>query len=193
MNVKFPFLLGVALCSGHAFSATGEQAESAGPDATAKTEAFPKAKKPVKAKRKTVPAKKVVRSKSKPKAEKPPEDKAAIEAGTDLYKKELAQRIEQANADKVYVVRPQALLRSVVVVQFVVDANGKLVSSQIRRSNHDNETEASALASLRSAAPFPKPPAKLLRGGRLELHETWLFNDDGRFQIRSTAQQQIDQ
>jgi protein TonB len=90
-------------------------------------------------------------------------------------------------------VQPQAMLRSVVVVEFVVDRNGKLLKSGIRRSNRDRESEATALASLRASAPLPKPPADLVRTGRLELNETWLFNDDGRFQIRSTALRQLDQ
>jgi len=43
---------------------------------------------------------------------------------------------------------------------------------------------------LRSTAPFPKPPAALLSGGRVELSETWLFNNNGRFQLRTIAQPQ---
>jgi protein TonB len=65
-----------------------------------------------------------------------------------------------------------------------------VISSVIQRSNRDPVTEAAALASLRSVAPLPKPPTKLLTNGRLEMLETWLFNDDGRFQIRSIAQAQ---
>jgi protein TonB len=130
------------------------------------------------------------RSAKTAKPRKPPAPTAnavALMAATDSYKKELARSIEQANPDQVYATQPQALLRSVVVLEFVIDPNGKLLSSRIRRSNRDKETEALALASLRAAAPFPKPPAGLLRRGRLELNETWLFNNDGRFQIRSTA------
>jgi protein TonB len=121
------------------------------------------------------------------------ENAAVLAAATDSYKKTLAEHIVQANPDQVYAERPQALLRSVVVVQFTINSSGRLLSSRIRRSNRDAETEAAALASLRAAAPLPKPPASLLRGGRLELHETWLFNKDGRFQIRSTALEQINQ
>ncbi|MEC5215296.1 protein TonB [Actimicrobium sp. GrIS 1.19] len=107
------------------------------------------------------------------------------------YKEDLAQRICETNSTKVYVSRPQALLRGVIVVKFVVDANGKLISSEITRGNRDGAIEATALASLRSTAPFPKPASNLLRNGRVELSETWLFNNDGRFQIRSIAQPQM--
>ncbi|HEY0844508.1 MAG TPA: TonB family protein [Noviherbaspirillum sp.] len=114
-------------------------------------------------------------------------------ATVDAYKHELALRISELNAGKVYPGRPQALLRSVVVLRYAVDARGNLVRSEIMRSNRDRETESTALAALRSAAPFPKPAAHLLRRGQLELAETWLFNNDGRFQLRTIAQPQMDQ
>jgi protein TonB len=67
-----------------------------------------------------------------------------------------------------------------------------LVRSEIMRSNHDNETETIALRSLRSAAPLPRPDSHLLRNGQIEVIETWLFNDDGRFQLRTIALPQMD-
>ena len=83
----------------------------------------------------------------------------------DEYKREIGRRIQQVNSTKVYVVRPQALLRSVIVMRFVIDAQGDLVRSEIMRTNHDKQTEMS---------------------------ESWLFNNDGKFQVRSVALQQID-
>jgi protein TonB len=116
-------------------------------------------------------------------------------AGTTLeaYKEVLAQHISNANAHQVYGGQPQAFLRSVIVLKFSLDASGKLLQSDIIRSNHDSVTEAAALTSLRSSAPFPRPALHLLKQGRLELSETWLFNADGRFQIRSIAQPQMSQ
>jgi protein TonB len=109
----------------------------------------------------------------------------------DAYKRDLALRITEVNSTKIYPGQPQALLRAVIVVRFTVDGGGKLIRSNIVRSNHDSAAEATAVASLRNAAPFPKPPSILLQNGRLELTETWLFNKDGRFQIRSVAQAQM--
>lgn len=109
------------------------------------------------------------------------------------YKIALANRIVQVNSTKVYIGRPQALLRSVVVVKYVVDANGSLLRSEILRSNRDRITEATALSTLRSTAPFPKPASSLLSHGRIELMETWLFNNDGRFQLRTIAEAQMDE
>lgn len=107
------------------------------------------------------------------------------------YKEELAHRISETNSTKVYPGHPQALLRAVVVIKFTVDARGKLLRSEIVRGNRDSATEATALSSLRATAPFPKPAAALLRNGRVEISETFLFNTDGRYQIRSIAQTQL--
>lgn len=120
-------------------------------------------------------------------------DRESNAASIDAYKRELALRISEINNSKVYSGRPQALLRSVVVLRYYVDARGNLVRSEVMRSNRDRETESTALASLRNSAPFPKPASHLLRRGQLELAETWLFNNDGRFQLRTIAQPQMDQ
>lgn len=120
-------------------------------------------------------------------------DATSTENTVNGYKRDLAQRITEVNSIKVYTTRPQALLRSVVVVRYSVDGGGRLLRSEIMRSNRDRETEATALASLRNAAPFPKPASHLLRHGKVELSETWLFNNDGRFQLRSLALPQMDQ
>ena len=110
----------------------------------------------------------------------------------DEYKHELGLRIQQVNSTKVYVGRPQALLRAVIVVDFVVDAQGSLVSSEFMRSNHDKAAEATAMSTLKITAPFPKPPPSLLHAGKVEMSESWLFNNDGKFQLRSVALQQMD-
>lgn len=120
------------------------------------------------------------------------EESVSRASTVDGYKRDLALRISESSAGKVYPGRPQALLRSVVVLRYTVDARGHLVKSEIMRSNRDRETESTALATLRSAAPFPKPAPHLLRRGELELAETWLFNNDGRFQLRTIAQAQMD-
>lgn len=110
----------------------------------------------------------------------------------DRYKRLVAQRIAEVNPDKIYPGNPQALLRSVVVLKYVLDANGKLVHSDTLRSNGDSVTVATALSALRNAAPFPPPPNNLLNHGRMEILETMLFNNDGRFQLRSIAEPQLD-
>lgn len=107
------------------------------------------------------------------------------------YKRDLAERIAQVNSTKVYVERPQALLRSVIVIKYTIAPDGKLLRAEIVRSNHDRAAESTALSSLDTTAPFPKPASHLLKNGRVEISETWLFNNDGRFQLRTIALPQM--
>jgi protein TonB len=82
----------------------------------------------------------------------------------------------------------QPMLRSVVVVAFTVDRQGRVVHSSVYRTNGDDEVESLALSSLRRAGELPPPPPGLLdKAGRVELMESWLFNTDGRFQLRSLS------
>jgi protein TonB len=107
----------------------------------------------------------------------------------DAYKRELAQRILAANAAQTFDGKPPDILHAVVVLQLTLDRNGKLTTLKTLRSRHPPQ-ERVALASVRAAAPLPAPPASLLRRGSLEIAETWLFRDDGKFQIRSLAEAQ---
>ncbi|MGZ2744033.1 energy transducer TonB family protein [Burkholderia stagnalis] len=112
-------------------------------------------------------------------------------ANLDQYRTEVAERVAERNPSGMLHGSPQAMLRSLVVLAFTVDRNGQLVQASVYRSNGDSEAEALALASLRRSAPLPPPPAKLLDGkGQLELMEGWLFNDNGKFQLQSTASAQ---
>ncbi len=117
---------------------------------------------------------------------------AAINSTTlDQYRAAVAHRIVERNPSSVLHGSPQAMLRSLVVVSFVVDRNGQIVKSSVYRTNGDDEAEATALSTLRRAAPLPAPPGRLLNSaGQLELFEDWLFNDDGKFQLRSLASPQ---
>jgi protein TonB len=116
---------------------------------------------------------------------------AAKAMNLEAYKEALAHHISSVNAGKIYSGRPQALLRAVIVLKFFVDESGKLTRSEVVRTNHDKVAEATALASLRGSAPFPRPGSALLRRGTVEISETWLFNNDGRFQLRTVAAPQM--
>lgn len=107
----------------------------------------------------------------------------------DAYKRDIAQRILAANAAQTFEGRPPDILQAVVVLQFTIERSGTLTGLRTLRSRHPAQEKA-AHASVRAAAPFPAPPAGVLRSGRVEVAETWLFRDDGRFQIRSLAEPQ---
>jgi periplasmic protein TonB len=117
---------------------------------------------------------------------------AAVNSATlDQYRDAVARRITERNPSYVLHGTPQAMLRSLVVVSFTVDRNGHVLSSSVYRTNGDDEAESTALATLRRASPLPQPPGKLLNArGELELFEDWLFNDNGKFQLRELASPQ---
>jgi protein TonB len=125
---------------------------------------------------------------SRPPAATLPPPAAVNSLTLDQYRQAVARRIAERNPSYLEHRAPQAMLRSLVVVAFTVNREGELVRSSVYRTNGDDDAEATALASLRRAAPLPAPPAKLLnRLGHLEIMEDWLFNDDGKFQLRELA------
>jgi protein TonB len=85
---------------------------------------------------------------------------------------------------------PPHFLKSITVVTFTVDAKGNLTGSRVLRGNGHRSLEQLALTSVKRAAPFDAPPRALMRGSVLEVTETWLFRDDGKFQLRSIAAEQ---
>ncbi|WP_331692091.1 energy transducer TonB [Pandoraea sputorum] len=113
--------------------------------------------------------------------------------GLDQYKIAAARRIAEVNAREITPGNPQPMLRSVVSLEYWVDRNGNVTGVALYRSNDDHEAERIAIASLRRASPLPAPSRALVdSSGRVRAVETWLFNNDGRFQLRSVAAPQID-
>jgi periplasmic protein TonB len=109
----------------------------------------------------------------------------------DDYRTQIARRIVERNPSYVLRGSPQAMLRSLVVVSFTVNRDGQVVKSSVYRTNGDDGAETTALATLRHAQPLPAPPPRLLNSaGQIELFEDWLFNDDGKFQLRTLASPQ---
>jgi protein TonB len=120
----------------------------------------------------------------------PPETRApvapALPALTlDGYKKLVATRIAQSNQELLAGSLPQ-MLKSVVVLSITVDRDGGLAQVSVRRSNGFKALEQRAMDSVRRAAPFTAPNLVARRGDEsLSFLETFLFRDDGRFQVRS--------
>ena len=108
----------------------------------------------------------------------------------DAYKREVAQRIHDASAERVFPGAPPNPLRSIVVVNVAIDGRGGLIDARVMRDNGDSELTRAALESVRRAAPYAAPASALARRGRVEFFETWLFSDDGRFQLRTLAEVQ---
>jgi protein TonB len=108
----------------------------------------------------------------------------------DEYKRVVATRVREANSDRTHRGQLQPLLRAVVVLEFKVDRNGGIQNVRTLRAP-EREAESIASASLRRAGPLPAPPAHILRGGLAQITETWLFQDNGHFQLRTLAEGQL--
>lgn len=112
---------------------------------------------------------------------------APSDPALESWKRVVAERIHAANRAQIFEGRPHHLLQAVIVVEATVDRSGQLVSSRIKRSPGIKALDQKALASLKAASPLPAPPTALLVRGNLVFSETWLVQNDGRFQVRTLA------
>jgi periplasmic protein TonB len=109
----------------------------------------------------------------------------------DGYKTDFAQAVLAANPDRTFSGQLPPMLPAIVVVNISIDAEGNLAKAVVQRSR-DSEASQVALNSIKRAAPFPRPSRLLRSGSRLlEFSETFLFNHDYRFQLRTLAGPQL--
>ena len=108
----------------------------------------------------------------------------------DLYKQLVATSIHRANPQHLFEGAPPPMLKSVVVLSIAIAADGKPLRVSVLRTNGYRDLVQKAVDSVHQAAPLPRPDPRFMRGGQAEFTESWLFRDDGRFQIRSIAQEQ---
>jgi protein TonB len=103
----------------------------------------------------------------------------------DAYKKSVAERIAQSSPD-IFAEPLPDMFKSIVVLDITIDRDGRLSKVSMHRSNGFKALENKAMDSVKRAAPFVAP-AFAVRGrdGSVNFLETFLFRNDGRFQIRS--------
>jgi TonB family protein len=115
----------------------------------------------------------------------PPDQVVAAPANLDAYKRRLAGRIV-ASSSKVFHAPLPRTMKSIVVLHIRVDRRGRPLRVAVFRSNGYRALERRAVASVVDAVPLPPPPIALLDDGdSLSFLETFLFRDDGLFQVRS--------
>ncbi|SDA84953.1 MULTISPECIES: hypothetical protein [unclassified Janthinobacterium] len=119
----------------------------------------------------------------------PPAPKAIVPAATiDAYKLLVARQIMDANTPFTFSGRLPPMLPAIVVLDLSVGRDGALKSVRVHRSR-DNEASSAALAAVRRVPDAFPPAAQLMRGRdkTLEFSETFLFNDQYRFQLRTLS------
>lgn len=103
------------------------------------------------------------------------------------YKEQVARHLMAANPELVFGGRLPEMMEAIVVLDIGIDRDGALASLRVHRAPGPRSA-ALAQQAVRAAAPFPKP-GKLLGWSHhtLVFSETFLFNRDYRFQIRTLA------
>jgi TonB family protein len=106
----------------------------------------------------------------------------------DAYKRIVALDILQHTLGA-YCQPGEEMLKSVVILEIAIDAEGRLLDASIVRSNGHPELDKLALDTVTSASPFAPPAPGLVNGSAdVRFLETFLFREDECFQIRSLAQ-----
>ncbi|MED5614145.1 hypothetical protein [Janthinobacterium sp. P210005] len=120
----------------------------------------------------------------------PPRTPAAIQlaASIDAYKSLVAQQIMAANAAYTFSGRLPPMLPAIVVLDLSVGPDGELKSVHVHRSR-DSEASAAALAAVRRVPTLFPPAAHLMRrhARTFDFSETFLFNDQYQFQLRTLS------
>ena len=120
----------------------------------------------------------------------PPGTPAALQlaANIDAYKALVAHQIMAANAEYTFSGRLPPMLPSIVVLDLSVGPDGELKSVHVHRSR-DSDASAAALAAVRRVQVLFPPAGHLMRrhAKTFDFSETFLFNEQYRFQLRTLS------
>jgi protein TonB len=106
------------------------------------------------------------------------------------YRRHVDELLHAANDQGVYAGRPPNPLRAVIVVYVEVNASGELVRLELFRAPlHTPELVDEVERAWRRLGPqLPRPLPQLMNGDeRLAFTQTWLFDDAGRFRLRTLS------
>jgi protein TonB len=105
----------------------------------------------------------------------------------DTYKIGVARHILRSNLGHTVDDDMPQVLPASVVVRLSVDRFGKISDVAVQRTRDDTAAEE-AVASIRRSGTFPLPCGLIARpDGKLTFFETFLFNRQYQFQLRSLA------
>lgn len=105
------------------------------------------------------------------------------------YQREVARALHAANPGMVFEGPPPNPVRAVIVMRAEVDAMGGMRRLDLYRAPwHDPWLEALARETVRQAEPLPRPSMKLMDGAHsVTFTESWLFDYQGRFRLRTLS------
>lgn len=104
-----------------------------------------------------------------------------------MYKNEVAEQVMRFNPEHTFSGQLPPMLPAIVVLSITVDKDGRMTRVVVQRSR-DDEASKVALAAMQRSGPLPKP-FNLIdeRHKSLTFSETFLFNAEYRFQLRTLA------
>ena len=111
------------------------------------------------------------------------------------YRRHVDELLHAANVPGVFAGRPPNPLRAVIVVYVEVTRGGELVRLELYRApDHSPELVDEVERAWRRLGPqLPRPLPALINGDeRLAFTQTWLFDYDGRFRLRTLSQPQAE-
>jgi protein TonB len=119
----------------------------------------------------------------------PPVTDSSSALTVNQYHKDFAQHLTRVNQNRVYEGAPPNPLRAIVVLEVELARDGRVTNVRsLRVPSHGQEQFELARESILRAAPYPMPAMTVALGKpRIVLTETWLFDNEGRFQLRSLA------
>jgi len=105
------------------------------------------------------------------------------------YQREVAGLLQTANRGMVFQGPPPNPLRAVIVMRAEIDVLGEARRLDLVRAPwHDPWLAELVAQTMRQAEPLPRPSMKLLKGASsVTITETWLFDYEGRFRLRSLS------
>jgi protein TonB len=113
----------------------------------------------------------------------------ALFANVDAYKLDAAVQIMKFNAAHTFSGKLPPMLPAVVVLRIKIDQSGRIIEAWVQRAPEgDIVASGIALASIKRTGVLPRP-LNLADGPErsLSFSETFLFNSENRFQIRTLA------
>jgi protein TonB len=105
----------------------------------------------------------------------------------DAYKTQVAYHVMRHNPSQTFSGRLPPMLPAIVVLNITVDKDGQVKDVAVQRSR-DPDASRVAVDSMRRSGPLPRPANLMVNNvDSLTFSETFLFNDQYRFQLRSVA------
>jgi protein TonB len=117
----------------------------------------------------------------------PTERRPAASLTLDEYKAQVARQIMAANPKVIFSGRLPEMMTAIVVLDIGIGRDGEVSSVKVHRSPNSQASEI-AVDAVKLGGPYPQPGKLLgMMHRTLTFSETFLFNRDYQFQLRTLA------